>query len=55
MGFELFHMGFGLFLKGFELFFSKSSNDIKRNIIGFYFFTTCAFRMFFSEETTISQ
>ncbi len=28
--------------------------NFRRNITGFYFFTSCAFRMFFSEETTIS-
>jgi hypothetical protein len=58
MGFEFFHMGFEIFLMGFELFqifYVTSSNNIKRNITGFYFFTSCAFLMFFSEETTISQ
>ena len=32
-----------------------SCDNIKRNITGFYFFTSCAFLLFFSEETTISQ
>ena len=56
MGFEFFHMVFELFLTGFELFeifHVTSSINIKRYITGFYFFTSCAFLMFFSEETTI--
>ena len=54
-GFWFFSYGFLLFSYGLWTLSNFSCDNIKRNITGFYFFTSFAFLMFFNEETTISQ